>query len=485
VNADPTASARLTVRLATNSLVQVVGTVVASAVSFFTFVAVARGLGPEAFGNLTAATVFLYIPVVLADVGYSAAVIREISARPDRTERAMRAALPLRTLVSAVAVAAALGIGFAMPFDRQTKTAILIGSVGAFFTLMSLTVLPVLQAQLRMQWAVAGNVAGRVATLGLTLGALAVGLGFKAVVAAQVVGLGVTFVIHAVVVARTVSLRPLVDVDYWRRLSGVALVLGIGIALGQVYFRVDTVLLALIRSPEEVGIYGAAYKFLELSLLVVTAIGWSVVPPLARLLAEDRERAKRLVQRAFDVLVAAAALIVTAMLFSAEELISLTAGSAYEESATALRLLAPFVLLSFAAGLFWAVLIVVGRDRLLLGVSSTMLVLNIALNSTFIPAYGYKAAAVISVVCEVVGLVPVSIAVARTGLLPDLRYAPVVLLAAGAMVAAGAFLPGPGAVALAVGAAAFLAVLLAAPGTSRDVFFRHLWPAARGLLRGA
>jgi O-antigen/teichoic acid export membrane protein len=483
VTEGPAIPGGLTVRLAANSLVQVVGTVVASAVSFFTFVAVTRGLGPEAFGNLTAATVFLYVPVVLADVGYSAAVLREISAAPARTEAVMRATVPLRTLVSAFAVAAALAIGLVTPFNDQTKTAILIGSAGAFFTLMTLTVLPVLQARLQMQWAVGANVTGRVVTFACTVAALGAGYGFKSVVVAQVLGLAVTFLLHLAIVARFVRLRPAIDVAYWRRLSATALVLGLAIALAQLYFRIDTLLLALIRSPEEVGIYGAAFKFLELSEVVAGSVAWSVVPPLARFLESEFEQARRLVQKAFDVLIAAAGVLGTSMLFFGDELVRLSAGSAYSESATALALLSPYVLFSFANVLFWRVLLTAGRDRTLLAVSSSILSLNVVLNVIFLPLYGYKAAAILSVVCEIVGLIPIVFVVRQIGLLPGLGYAPVVALATGAMIAAGLLLPGPDLFVFAAAAAVYLGVILVSPGTGREVFVHHLWPAGRRLLK--
>ena len=57
---DPYARDRLGARLAANSAIQIAGSGLASAISFFTFVAITRGLGPEAFGDFTAAMVFLF-----------------------------------------------------------------------------------------------------------------------------------------------------------------------------------------------------------------------------------------------------------------------------------------------------------------------------------------------------------------------------------------------------------------------------------------
>ena len=478
---DPSPESRtLGVRVATNSLVLAGGSALGAFISFFTFIAITRGLGVEVFGDLTAATVFLYIPVVLAELGFTSAVVREISRDPARTEAVMRASIPLRALVSSAAIGAAVGLGMVLPFNDRTKVAILIGSLGAFLTLLTVAVVPVLQAQLKMHLSVGAHLAGRLATLALTLAALALDLGFEAVVAAQVAGVALTFAIHVVVVARLVPLRPVVDRTYWRSLLGTSIVLGIAIAVAQVYFRIDAVLIALIRSSEEVGLYAAAYKFIELSDLIVVAVGVSLLPPLARFVTTGDARARPLVQRAFDVLVAAAAPLSIGMLAFADEIVTLTAGEDFADAADALRLLAPYVLFSFAAGALWRVMLASGRDRALLGIALVVLAANVALNVALIPAYGFEAAAVVAVASEVVGLTLVAIASRREGLLPSIRYLPVVAAGAAAMGVAILAVPGPTLVEATVGSVAYLAVVLALPGTVREVVFDDLVPALRG-----
>jgi len=460
---------RLVVRLATNTIVQAGGSGLASLIGLFTFVAVTRGLGPEAFGDFTTAMAFLFLPIVVADVGIAAAVLREISASPERTDHVMSAALPLRALIAAGAVGLALAVGMAIPFSGQTKTAILIGSLGSFLHLLTLSLLPAIQAQLKMQWAVAANLAGRLLTLGLTLAALGAGLGFKSIVSAHVAGLAVTFVLHLVVVARLVSLRPIVDTAYWRNLVRGALALGLAVSLAQIYFRVDTLLLALLKSSAEVGLYGAAFKFIELSQLIVSAVAISIFPPLARFTASGDPRRYWLIQKSFDVLIAVAAPLALVMVALSSQIILLTAGSEYLQAGAALQLLAPYVLFSFVNGLLIRILLASSRDRTLLGLAVSTLALNIALNLVFIPAYGFKAAAVASVVSEACMLVPAAVAVGRLGALPSLRYAGTVALATGAMAAALLLLPGPPLVVAGLAGAAYLAVLLLAPGTVREL----------------
>jgi len=469
----------LILRLAANSLAQAAGSLLAAAVGFLTFMAVTRGLGPDAYGHLTAASAFLFIPTVLAEAGLSAALLRQISAAPEETGHAIRASLPLRALVAVLSLTAALAIALVSGLPYLTKVAIAISSVGALCTLLTLSVMPVLQAQLKMHLSVAATLAGRVLTLALTLGVLAAGLGFKSVVAAQVAGAVLVLLLHVGIVRRLVSLRPVVDTAYWRRLLAGSLALGLSIALAQAYFRIDAVLLALLREPYEVGLYGAAFKFIEISELLVVAIPTSVFPPLARFVATGDPRAALLVQRAFDVMLAAAAPLAVGMMVFAEPIVVASAGEEFREGADALRLLGPFVLLSFVNGLLFRILMAHGRDRLLLATTGSVLVANVALNLVFIPQYGFRAAAVVSVVTEAFVLVPLSLAARRRGLAPGLGYVPVVAAAAGALAVVGLFLPGPAALAIAASGAAYLAVVLSLPGTAREVAFQHLLPVLR------
>jgi O-antigen/teichoic acid export membrane protein len=428
-----------------------------------------RGLGVAAFGDLTAASVYLFVVTVLADVGFSGAVLREISAEPARLEHAMRASIPLRALVAAGAVTVSALIALAAPFNDRMTAAILIGAVGAFFTLMNLAVLPVLQLELRMQWAVLANVAGRIVTLALTLAALAAGLGFNSVVAAASIGLAVTFFVDLAVVARRVSLRPAVDRGYWRSLSTGSVELGLSGAIGQIYFRIDALLVSLLRAPREVGLYGAAYKFIELAEMIAAFLPTSVFPALTRYVAAGDARVRPLVQRAFDLLLATAAPLTVAMIAFPSEIISVTAGEDFVDAAPALQILAPYVLFSFVAQLLWRTLLAAHRDRALLAIAVAILAVNVALNVALIPLYGYKAAAVTSVASQVVATALIAVVVRRAfGFLPGLRYAAIVGAGAAAMAAVAAWLPGPTFVVALTSVAAYLAVVAIAPGATRE-----------------
>jgi O-antigen/teichoic acid export membrane protein len=462
----------LAARLATNAAVQVAGTIVASGISFFTFVAVARKLGPAAYGDMTAALIYLFIPAVLADVGLTATVVRRIAGAPEETEEALGASLPLRGLIGVGLTGAFVALGYALPFNDRARSAILIASIGTLATLLNGALVPVFQARLQMHWTVVSTVTGRVVTLALTYGAIVAGLGFKAFVWAAVLGQVATLAITAVLVVTVaqVRMRPQVDPAYWRVLIRDGIVLGAALALGLLYFRVDTVLLALFRPAKEVGLYGASYKFLEIGAIVPFAVLNSLFPTLSRFLKAGDTRVRPLAQKAFDVgIVVSVPAMILGIAF-AREIVTFTAGSRYAAGATALKLLAPYLLVTLLLTPALGLLMAGGSYRILLVMNASVLALNVLLNVVFIPAYGYKAAAVTSVASETLNLVLLSLAARRRmGFTPSLRGVPTVLLGAAAMVAVVLLAPGPAVVVALAAGVAYAVVVVAVPGTVRDV----------------
>lgn len=457
-------------RLGLNTIAQTAGLAGGTVLGFLTFLAVTRGLGPEAFGDLTAATVFLLFPIALADVGLATGVLREISVAPERTEFVMRASWPLRTLISVAVLVAALGVSLALPFTDRAHTAIWLTSIGSFFTLLTLSLQPLFQARLQMYVPVGATLAGRALTLGLILAVFATDRGFNEVVLAYVVGMAVTFAIVFAAAARQISLGPLVRPDYWRTLVRGSLAIGIATGLFLSYYRIDTVLVALLRDSHEAGLYGAAFKFVEIAEVLVAAIGVSVFPSFTRLVATGDPRIAGALQRSLDVILVASAPIVVALLLVADELVTVTAGEEFGEAASALRLLVPYLALLFLNAILIRLAAALHVDRHVLVLAVVVLVLNVALNLALLPEYGYRVAAITSTASEAcVAAVLAAIVWRRLAFVPSLRYVWPVGLAVAAMLASYWLLPLPALVAVFLASLVYGAVVVALPGTARDV----------------
>jgi O-antigen/teichoic acid export membrane protein len=456
--------------MSADASVQAVGVVLGSGISIVTFAAITRALGPATFGDFAAAIAYLAIPATVLDQGLTVSVVRDIARDPSRGERTLRASLPPRVALSAVVLAATVALAYALSFPDRMRLAILIGVVGYLAQLVGNGVVPLLQAELRMGWTVVAAVTGRLVTLGLTLAAVADDLGLEGVAWAYVIGAAVTALVQLAAVGRRTSIRPIIDLSYTRRLLRETAVLGSATGAGLVYWRIDSVLIALFRSSREVGLYAAAYKFADLTAAFASGIFTSLLGPLTRLLGEHDPRARGLLQRTFDILVAVSAPPAVLAAVFAPQIITLIAGDRFVAGEHALRVLALVPVFSLIGGLLERGLVAAGRERLVLVANLVVLTANVGLNLWLIPAFGYVAAAATTLATEVLWVaVGGAFFRRRLGFLPNVRSLGGIAVAAASMAAAALTTPGPAPVAATVSIACYLVLVVILPGAPRGV----------------
>ena len=162
-----------------------------------------------------------------------------------------------------------------------------------------------------------------------------------------------------------------------------------------IYFRIDTWLVALIKGPQVVGRYAAAYRCFDALLIPATAVGALSIPHTSGL--EGRALQRHLWRLVRLSLVFTAPLAV-AVILGADPLLTGVFGAKYAGAADTLRLLACGALLTAA------VVVVLGplalrssRASIALGFS---LFANIGLNLIAIPRFGSEGAAMVTVACE-------------------------------------------------------------------------------------
>jgi O-antigen/teichoic acid export membrane protein len=196
------------------------------------------------------------------------------------------------------------------------------------------------------------------------------------------------------------------DRALWRSLPAQALPLGAFLLVLNLYNYVDTLILGVMTSDTETGLYNAAYPLYE-GLTYGTAILSSVLTPrFARLWSVDRPAHRRLAVT--SVLGAAGvAVLALAIAWPLGGLgLRVVFDTSYLPALPALRILLlglPFV---YVTWVLHALAMSAFRARLLLGVTAAGTVLNVALNLVLIPRASYDGAAVATVLseCVVVGL---------------------------------------------------------------------------------
>ena len=392
-------------RVLATTAAQVAGKLVLALGAIVTLRLTTGYLGVEGFGEL--AIIFAFVPLlaIVSDLGIPMVLGRELAKAPERGDELGGAMLAVRLASSAFLFCLFLALVPLLPYEHDVKVALAIAAGGVALGALAGFPAAFFQLHLRLDLAAVVDVVSALVGVGLVACVVAFDLGFYALVATLPAG-----ALAAGLVAFALSRR------FWRLnlragwsrtlpLLRDALPLGVVSILGLLHFKVDSLMLSVLRPAEDLGIYAVAYRFLEQALILPGLFLAALFPILTRSVLKREPEGEALVRRAFNVLLLVALPLAIAVFALADPLVRLLAGEAFADSARPLQILVPALVLAFANAPFATLLIALNRRAALIGASLTGLALNVGLNAWAIPAYGYTGAAVTTVVSELVGFV--------------------------------------------------------------------------------
>ena len=176
-----------------------------------------------------------------------------------------------------------------------------------------------------------------------------------------------------------------------------------------ILFKSDGILLGALRGDTELGLYNSAYKFIDALLIIPSTLTIALFPLFSVYGADKKDNLLRVYREGLRLLLAIALPISAGTLFVAYDLITFLGGPDYlPGGAIALQILIWFLPFSYINGLTQYVLIAIDKQRSITWAVVAAAVVNIALNLIFIPFFGYKASAAITILTELVLLGPFS-----------------------------------------------------------------------------
>ncbi len=375
-----------------------------SGVTRLVVIVVARVLGPETFGRLALALVFVELSRLVADAGLSVTAIRRFSRseEPDAVLLgrllALNACLALPFLVAPQAV-------FALVYGRSEPLLFVLWAVVPC-GLISGSVASLCQARLKMKALLPASAVGAVTTVALVAIALATKQGIWAVSSGIAIGAIAEAAAGLAVARREVPSRWLLRLAGGRRLLAESLPVLIGGSCVALYSRLDTLMVARMLGEIAVGQYAAAYRLTEPFLLVLTSLSLSVYASLSRVSGlEGWAAADRRLRSHLPPLAIALGVLCLVLSFGGRPIVAGVYGSAYLASVLPFRVLAWAVFLKGLSALFTAAINARGRFSVVASVAGANLAANAALNLVLIPRFGIGGAAAAVVLTESLGFV--------------------------------------------------------------------------------
>ena len=368
---------------------------------------VGRSLGPAGFGDFTKIFVFVGYFYTFADFGLNSIYIAK--SNPQNEKLLFRVLVSLRLVMALVFVALALLVGFLLPYNAQENTGfgplVKIGIAVASLTILTQALYTsansLFQKKLRYDLSTVAAISGSLVILLSVILTTASGGSITQYVLAYVVGGLVTvFVAYLILFKRwQILVFPKIDRLAFSNYLSKSWPVGLALILNLLYFRVDVLILAWVRQPQEVGIYGLAYQFFEASLAVPIFFVNAIYPYLAALYKKNIGKFYKNFK--FWVLVLLAiSVLVSVFLILVSFLIPFLYDLRFAPSKAPLVILASGIPFFFLSALLWHILIIYDRQKNLALVYGAGFIFNLAANLIFIPKFGYIAAAVNTVISE-------------------------------------------------------------------------------------
>ena len=424
--------------VARNTLVQFAGRVITGLFWIAVLMILSRYLGVEGIGNYLLVLSLLAL-LNVSDMGVYAIAVRELSSRPGTEDALMGNVLLIRVGLAVVAMVLVSGLALLLSYPAEVTMAVCLASLSYLFTAIGTGGLgTIFVANLRMEFQVLSNIVQHAVFLGLVVLVVSQGWGLIPLVLAYDASILANTVAVFFFSRRWVMPSLRLDLALCRRLLWASLPLGLAGVASMAAFRVDMLMLSKMKGAEAVGLYGVAYRFVDLGLGASFFLAISVYPLLSQYHASGHSLGlQRLLQRSVDVTALLAMGLCTSVVVFAEPIISFLASDEFLPAAKTLRIL------SFALVLIWVnnmlnhALMAIGRQVMVLWVDIAGLTVNVGLNLILIPRFGFNGAAVSTVVTEFTLFLAVLFMVTKNlGYLPSFgaaaKLAPVALAAGAA-----------------------------------------------------
>jgi len=398
---------RLSTKIAYNTIIQVLGKVISTILALLTIAIITRELGQTGFGEYTTIMTFVSFFAIAADLGLTLITVQQIS-QPNADEKYILGNLFSLRLLSAIFILgiAPLAVLF-FPYDNIIKIGVLISSFSFLFIALNQILVGLFQKKLRMDKVTIAEIISR---LFLFFGALlAFKLGYKLISIIFITALSsfINFIFHYYFSQKYTRIKLLFDFAYWKKIILISWPLALTITLNLIYLKTDTLLLSLIQRPStigilaEVGLYGAAYKVIDVLITFPFMFAGIILPILTAVWAEkDLINFKKILQKSFDALALIIVPIIIGAQFTAGKIMDVVAGESFFDSGKILQILILACGMIFMGNILAHTIIVIEKQKNIIGAYFFTAITSVIGYFLFIPKYSYYAAAWVTVYSE-------------------------------------------------------------------------------------
>lgn len=386
-------------KIAYNVFFNATAKILATVLALISIGFITRYLGKDGFGDYATVLAFFSFFGSLADLGLYSIATREISRVGADEKKIMGNVFSLRVF-SALIVFALSPLIFLLPYSYELKLGIIIAAASFVFSSSYSVLNGIFQKYLAMDRVAITELAGKVIQLGIIIFAVKMKFGFSTIIFSLLAYMIFNFLVIFFLSRKYIPFKIEIDFAYWKKFIKESLPMGIAAIITFLYFKMDTIMLSMMKSSADVGIYNAAYKVIENITFFPAMVIGLILPLTSRYIFTDKEKFRQISDKTFKVFILLIIPVVVGALFLADGIIRLIGGIGFAESAQVLRIIVFSLAFIFFGNFFNNLLLAGNLQKKLMSVLAICAVFNISLNFFLIPKYSYLGSAYTSVLTE-------------------------------------------------------------------------------------
>lgn len=392
---------KLSTRVAHNTIIQIAGKIIATALGLAALAVMARYLREAGFGQYTTIITFLSFFGIISDFGLTLITSQMISQPGASQATLLNNLFSLRLISAIVFLGLAPLVVFFFPYEPIIKIGVAITGLSFFFIALNQILVGFFQKNLTMAMVSAAEVVSRAILLAGIILTAYLNLGLLSIMVATVISSAISFFMHYWFSRRFIKINWQVNLAVWREIIKKSWPLGLTIFLNLIYLRADVFILSLLKSQSEVGIYGATYKIIDVLTALPFMFAGLILPILSLNWANrNANRFNQVLQKSIDAMFMLAVPLIVGAQIVAKPLMIMATGGNFQAAGDVLKILILAIGFIFIGCLLAHAVIALDKQKNTIGAYIFTALTALLGYLFFIPLYSYYAAAWVTVYSE-------------------------------------------------------------------------------------
>lgn len=420
-------------KIAYNTMVQIIGKALSTLLGVISLAIMTRYLGTEGFGEYSTVITFVSFFAMSADLGLNLITTKMISDPNEKNvDKTLSNLFSIRFFSALILLGLAPICIFFFPYGETIKIGVAIATLIYIFPALNQILIGLFQKTLQMQRAMLAEVISKIFLVITIFIFIKLNYGLSGVLWASVISAFINFLINWLFGKKSAKIKFEFDFTVWKKILKNSWPLAITIILNLIYQKSDVIILSLFKNIKDVGVYGAAYRTIEvISTIPYMFVG--VMLPLFTLnwINKNLDFFKKLAQKSFDFMIILAIPLIVGTQFTAKEVITLIAGESFADSGLSLQILMLSTSLLFISCVFSHLIIAIDKQKKVIWLYVFTMISSVVLYFILIPKFSYIGASIVTVYSNLAILIGSYLCVKKnTGFKPNLKIVGQSLLAA-------------------------------------------------------